>query len=66
MNIAYISEKDWAEFEKRYPSANDFLVRASLVGEEKALKQELKQGIFFHPGRKSWIEQRLKDLNWGK
>jgi hypothetical protein len=61
MNLQYLSEKDWAKFQERYPLASLFLLRKSLEGEKLALTTELNS-TYIAEERRVWIKSRLAEL----
>lgn len=61
MNFTYFSSIDWDTFEKKYPSAYNFLIAESLKQEKRALSKEMEWAT--DPRRKTWIEARLNELS---
>lgn len=61
MNFTYFHSIDWDTFEKKYPSAYNFLIHESLKQEKLALGKEIKWAT--DPRRKTWIEARLNELS---
>jgi len=39
MNTRYLSSRDWMEFQERFPAADAFLLRRSLLGELETLER---------------------------
>jgi hypothetical protein len=63
MQIQYLTPDDWQEFQRRFPSAEAFLLRRSLVGEVKALRTEIaRPASIDNAVRRGWITERLKEL----
>ena len=62
MNMSNFTVQDWSEFRSRYPQADYFLVKRGLYREYQALKRELARDKFDFPPRKTWVENRIKDL----
>ena len=61
MNISYLRPEDWQKLSNKYFSAYAMLVSMSLHREKEFLQRELECNPI--PGRKRWIEARLKELN---
>ena len=63
MQLTYITPDDWQEFQRRFPSAEAFLIHRSLVGEVKWLRVEIARPAYpEEAGRRRWITERLKEL----
>lgn len=67
MRIDTIPTETWTELENRHPAAYHLLLHASLVGERKALENELKLLRAFNDPSKAkrvqWILERIQELS---
>lgn len=61
MDFKYFSSIDWTAFEKKYPSAYNFLIHESLKQEKLALSREVEWAT--DPRRRTWIKERLNELS---
>ena len=55
--MQYVNENDWAEFRRRYPRAEAFLIGCSLRGELAYLRSESAAGRL-----NDWRRARLAEL----
>lgn len=63
MQLQYLTTDDWQEFQRRFPSAEAFLIHRSLIGEVKWLREEIaRPASIDEAGRRRWITERLKSL----
>lgn len=69
MNLTYVHDSDWAEFEKKYPHAQHFLQTRALANECNALRNERDEIESwqtpldgFHSARLTWLKERIKQL----
>lgn len=58
-----ITAETWNELERRYPGAYAYLIGQSLKDEKRHLEQEITRKDL-KPGRRAWIEKRLRELSW--
>jgi hypothetical protein len=66
MQLQYLTSDDWQEFQRRFPSAEAFLLHRSLIGEVKWLQFEIARPAYpEEAGRRRWITERLKELENG-
>lgn len=54
MDLSKVNDKDWKDFEKKFPKAASFLRMRSLIGEYKFLRD--------NPRRNEWQEKRFREL----
>ena len=60
--MQYLTEKDWIDFEYRYPDAYLFLLARRNYNEYNSLKKELEQMSFPNCDRGKWIKDRLLEM----
>ena len=58
MRFDLITHKDWAEFKKRYPAAESFLLNASMINEREYLRRERDECPLM-----TWKKRRLEELD---
>ena len=60
--MQYLTEKDWIDFEHKYPDAYLFLLSRRNYNEYNSLKKELEQMNFPNSNRGKWIKNRLLEM----
>ena len=57
MDLGFVQGEDWAEFARRFPSAESFLIGRSLLGQLRYLRRESAAGR-----ANDWQRNRLEEL----